>query len=106
MSKIINEYSAQPVMEGAGVLVNRVFGHGETTQFDPFLMLDYFETDKETNSPGFPWHPHRKNGHDQASPHTIRLPSHKDRVTLPNDYGECYECPKWPAGFDGYLHML
>ena len=59
MSKIINEYSAQPVMEGAGVLVNRVFGHGETTQFDPFLMLDYFETDKETNSPGFPWHPHR-----------------------------------------------
>ncbi|MBT3319317.1 MAG: pirin family protein [Clostridia bacterium] len=59
MSKIISEYRAKPVMEGAGVLVNRVFGHGETTQFDPFLMLDYFETKEASDSPGFPWHPHR-----------------------------------------------
>ncbi len=59
MSKILNEYSAKAVMEGAGVLVNRVLGHGETTQFDPFLMLDYFETKEEIDSPGFPWHPHR-----------------------------------------------
>lgn len=59
MSKILNEYSTKPVMEGAGVLVNRAFGHGETKQFDPFLMLDYFETKEAVDSPGFPWHPHR-----------------------------------------------
>lgn len=46
-------------MEGAGVLVNRVFGHGQTAEFDPFLMLDYFNIEKNKESPGFPWHPHK-----------------------------------------------
>jgi len=59
MSKIINKYKAQPVMEGGGVLVNRVFGHSETKEFDPFLMLDYFDMKGDTQSPGFPWHPHK-----------------------------------------------
>jgi len=59
MSKIINEYKASKVMEGAGVKVNRVFGQGQTKAFDPFLMLDYFENDKDVPSPGFPWHPHK-----------------------------------------------
>lgn len=59
MTKIIKKYKAQLVMEGAGVPVNRVFGYNETKEFDPFLMLDYFYSVKETNSPGFPWHPHR-----------------------------------------------
>lgn len=59
MSKIMNTYKAKTVMEGAGVPVNRVFGYNETHDFDPFLMLDYFYADKNTKSPGFPWHPHR-----------------------------------------------
>jgi len=59
MSIILNTYKAKEVMEGAGVLVNRVFGYYETKEFDPFLMLDYFETDTDTESPGFPWHPHK-----------------------------------------------
>lgn len=60
MSKIIKEYRAKQMMEGAGVLVNRVFGHSETKHFDPFLMLDYLESPKENlDSPGFPWHPHK-----------------------------------------------
>lgn len=59
MSKIIKEYKAKKVMEGAGVPVNRVFGYYETKSFDPFLMLDYFYSDKKEDSPGFPWHPHK-----------------------------------------------
>ena len=59
MSKIINRYEAKGVMEGAGVLVNRVFGHNEVKQFDPFLMLDYFNIEDASKSPGFPWHPHK-----------------------------------------------
>jgi len=59
MSIIIDKYKAQQVMEGAGVLVNRVFGHGLTREFDPFLMLDYFNSRDDKKSPGFPWHPHK-----------------------------------------------
>jgi redox-sensitive bicupin YhaK (pirin superfamily) len=46
-------------MEGAGVLVNRVFGYHDVNDFDPFLMLDYFEKDTAMESSGFPWHPHK-----------------------------------------------
>jgi len=60
MSKIIKEYKVNTVMEGAGVLVNRAFGHGATEQFDPFLMLDYVESQEENpDSKGIPWHPHK-----------------------------------------------
>ncbi len=59
MSIIIDRYQAQQVMEGAGVMVNRVFGHDETKEFDPFLMLDYFSEPEEKELPGFPWHPHK-----------------------------------------------
>lgn len=63
MSMIIKQYKPQQVMEGAGVMVNRVFGHNETSEFDPFLMLDYFDVHMEPGqdyeSPGFPWHPHK-----------------------------------------------
>ena len=48
------------VMEGAGVPVNRVFGHNEVNMTDPFLMMDHFKAeDPNAVSPGFPWHPHR-----------------------------------------------
>lgn len=46
--------------DGAGVALDRVFGHGTTTETDPFLMMDHFQNN-DPNSPmaGFPWHPHR-----------------------------------------------
>lgn len=46
-------------MEGAGVLVRRVFSQRETQVFDPFLLLDYLVVPPNTQTPGFPWHPHR-----------------------------------------------
>lgn len=59
MSIIKKVYKTQQVMEGAGVKVNRVFGNNDTSEFDPFLMLDYFNNPDTRNSPGFPWHPHK-----------------------------------------------
>lgn len=52
--------TGQPTMEGAGVHLNRVFGHNEAPTFDPFLMLDDFRSDTPAHYlKGFPWHPHR-----------------------------------------------
>jgi len=51
---------AKPTMEGAGVHLNRAFGFGSTSEFDPFLLLDDFRNDDpDMYSAGFPWHPHR-----------------------------------------------
>ena len=51
---------SKPVIEGAGVHLKRVFGFGETSLFDPFLLLDDFRSDDPGKYlPGFPWHPHR-----------------------------------------------
>jgi redox-sensitive bicupin YhaK (pirin superfamily) len=47
-------------MEGAGVALRRAFGFGDTTDFDPFLLLDDFRNDNpDAYLAGFPWHPHR-----------------------------------------------
>ena len=49
-----------PTMEGAGVALRRAFGFGNTSDFDPFLLLDDFRNDNpEAYLAGFPWHPHR-----------------------------------------------
>jgi quercetin 2,3-dioxygenase len=49
-----------PTIEGAGVKLRRVFGFGDTSEFDPFLMMDDFRNDRPSDySAGFPWHPHR-----------------------------------------------
>jgi redox-sensitive bicupin YhaK (pirin superfamily) len=51
---------AKPTLEGAGVHLRRVFGFGDTSEFDPFLLLDDFRNDRpEEYLAGFPWHPHR-----------------------------------------------
>ena len=51
---------AKLTVEGAGVHLRRAFGFGNTTDFDPFLLLDDFRNDvPEDYLAGFPWHPHR-----------------------------------------------
>src|SRR5436305_4710777 len=52
---------AKPTLEGAGVHLRRAFGFGNTSDFDPFLLLDDFRNDvPEDYLAGFPWHPHRR----------------------------------------------
>ena len=51
---------SRPTTEGAGVHLRRAFGFGNTTDFDPFLLLDDFRNERpEDYLAGFPWHPHR-----------------------------------------------
>jgi hypothetical protein len=51
---------SRPTLEGAGVHLRRAFGFGDTSETDPFLLLDDFRGDRpEDYLAGFPWHPHR-----------------------------------------------
>src|SRR5512142_1484996 len=51
---------SRSAIEGAGVKLQRAFGFGNTTEFDPFLLFDDFRNDNpEDYEAGFPWHPHR-----------------------------------------------
>lgn len=47
-------------VDGAGVRLVRVIGHADVEEFDPFLMLDAFDSrNPDDYIRGFPWHPHR-----------------------------------------------
>ena len=47
-------------IDGAGVHLVRVIGRGDVEEFDPFLLLDAFDSrDPKDYIRGFPWHPHR-----------------------------------------------
>ena len=53
-------FQTTPTVEGAGVKLQSAFGFGKTAEFDPFLLLDDFRSDKPADYlAGFPWHPHR-----------------------------------------------
>lgn len=50
----------QNAIDGAGVHLRRVLGTRTIVDFDPFLMLDGFDSlDPKDYIKGFPWHPHR-----------------------------------------------
>jgi redox-sensitive bicupin YhaK (pirin superfamily) len=52
--------TGQRAVDGAGVKLVRVIGYHDTKEFDPFLMLDAFDsTNPDDYTRGFPWHPHR-----------------------------------------------
>jgi hypothetical protein len=51
---------SRSTLEGAGVHLRRAFGFGDTSDLDPFLLLDDFRGERpEDYRAGFPWHPHR-----------------------------------------------
>lgn len=50
----------QKTQDGAGVNLVRVISRPDVVDFDPFLMLDAFDSyNPEDYIKGFPWHPHR-----------------------------------------------
>ena len=58
--EIIKTVRGHRTVDGAGVHLTRVLAHEETRAFDPFLMLDSFDsTDPADYVAGFPTHPHR-----------------------------------------------
>jgi len=55
-----NIITGKRTTDGAGVKLVRVIGYYDTKEFDPFLMLDAFDSvNPDDYTKGFPWHPHR-----------------------------------------------
>lgn len=58
--EIINKVRGKRAIDGAGVKLVRVLGNETVEPYDPFLMLDSFDsTDPNDYTAGFPIHPHR-----------------------------------------------
>ncbi|NLD63619.1 MAG: pirin family protein [Bacteroidales bacterium] len=58
--KFTQAVRGQHAVDGAGVHLRRVLGYRTIRDFDPFLMLDGFDSaNPEDYIKGFPWHPHR-----------------------------------------------
>lgn len=57
---IVEDVTGRPTIDGAGVRLVRVLGSPTVKSFDPFLMLDAFDSaNPEDYIKGFPMHPHR-----------------------------------------------
>lgn len=57
---VIKIVPGKQTTDGAGVHLTRVLSLRETREFDPFLMLDWFDSVNPNDyTAGFPWHPHR-----------------------------------------------
>ncbi|RVU54883.1 pirin family protein [Anaerosphaera multitolerans] len=57
---ILRKIKGSHAIDGAGVHLVRVLGPNTMYDFDPFLMLDSFDSkNPEDYIKGFPWHPHR-----------------------------------------------
>ena len=58
--KIRKAVQGHRAVDGAGVHLVRVLSHGTVEDYDPFLMLDSFDsTNPDDYIKGFPFHPHR-----------------------------------------------
>lgn len=58
--KIIKQVQGFKTQDGAGVNLVRVLGNQTVEEFDPFLMLDSFDSINPSDyTAGFPMHPHR-----------------------------------------------
>lgn len=60
MRELLQQVKGSPAVDGAGVQLVRVLGPRTMKAFDPFLMLDAFDSkDPKDYINGFPMHPHR-----------------------------------------------
>lgn len=58
--KVVLQVTGYPAVDGAGVHLVRVLGNQTMVDFDPFLMLDSFDSENPADYiAGFPLHPHR-----------------------------------------------
>ncbi len=58
--RVVGALRGVPAEDGAGVKLTRIIGSAELNMWDPFLLLDRFESDNPDDYiAGFPAHPHR-----------------------------------------------
>jgi redox-sensitive bicupin YhaK (pirin superfamily) len=99
ISKII---TGTTQIDGAGVKLVRVIGHENTKEFDPFLMLDAFDSrDAADYIKGFPWHPHR--GIETVTYLIAGDIEHSD--SLGNKGSILDGCCQWMTAGSGILHQ-
>lgn len=88
--------------DGAGVKLVRVIARRNVDAFDPFLMLDAFDSDNpEDYIKGFPWHPHR-------GIETVTYLIHGDIEhgdSLGNKGSILDGCCQWMTAGSGILHQ-
>ncbi len=88
--------------DGAGVKLVRVIGYDDVEDFDPFLMLDAFDSkNPEDYLKGFPWHPHR--GIETVTYLISGLIEHGDSLGNKGliDDGSC----QWMTAGNGIIHQ-
>ncbi len=89
-------------IDGAGVRLVRVIGRPDTTDFDPFLMLDAFDSSNPDDyTRGFPWHPHR--GIETVTYLINGDIEHSD--SLGNKGSILDGCCQWMTAGSGILHQ-
>lgn len=88
--------------DGAGVKLTRVISRPDVAEFDPFLMLDAFDSyDSIDYTKGFPWHPHR--GIETVTYLISGNIEHED--SLGNKGNILDGCCQWMTAGGGILHQ-
>lgn len=102
LRNIIRIVRGTPAVDGAGVRLVRVIGARDVEDFDPFLMLDAFDSvNPEEYIKGFPFHPHR--GIETVT-YLIRGDiEHRDSLNNKGSIrdGEC----QWMTAGSGIIHQ-
>jgi len=100
--KVIQVVQGINAVDGAGVHLRRVLSHPTVEDFDPFLMLDSFDSENpEDYIKGFPMHPHR--GIETVTYLVEGRIEHQD--SLGNKGAIESGCSQWMTGGSGILHQ-
>lgn len=88
--------------DGAGVKLVRVISLPDVKEFDPFLMLDAFDSiDPDDYTKGFPWHPHR--GIETV---TYLISGDIEHIDSLGNKGSILDgCCQWMTAGGGILHQ-
>jgi len=100
--EILKTRQGMRAVDGAGVHLVRVLSHDTVKDFDPFLMLDSFDSkNPEDYIKGFPWHPHR--GIETV---TYLIEGRIDHEDSLGNAGSIHSgCSQWMTAASGILHQ-
>lgn len=99
--KVQNKVTGFPAIDGGGVKLVRVLGHGTVNEFDPILMLDSFDSQNPDDyTAGFPMHPHR--GIETVSYVYKGKMQHKDNLGFEDTVSDGEV--QWMTAGSGILH--
>lgn len=99
---VLQTITGNRAVDGAGVHLVRVLDNRTVYDFDPFLMLDAFDSkDPKDYIKGFPWHPHR--GIETVTYLVSGLMEHQDSLGNKGDIQD--GCCQWMTAGSGIMHQ-